>query len=738
MIYLPSFILSVILTLSTISVYGTLLPLSTLVLIIVFCIVSFVVLIFTDRHRLAGTLVMIAYIFLVFVLVRLLSIAGFQTTDVYFWQWVLTSGDEAGSNIFFIIALLLGSSMFFSVTVYYFDVVLYRISFLTLISLMPCILYAKVMADINNFYLILIAGGSILLHICRSRWEREYETRNEDRLSPGLSLIKHVPVSVIFFILTVLLISALIPKKAEAKYYDRFEDAFLGGDTTSEVSEDYSDLSDFSGNADNYDGTGNRRLYSLFGDTYTYAKVQNFDLYDFENNRWYYEKEELENTVPASEWRSRQGKLSVTALQKAIRAASLMEPDLIEKYGLTGIVEAPNVDDGVRSLFVRSENFGAVYYLSAGRSIGVVPSGTDSDYDVTRSGMFLRRNGKHPDSFTYRLEYYDQMKAVPAWLSLGASDFGDKEAAAMLNELALVLGKGGSSEKETVLAFLDEQIAAIDYDRMTAENTALIPKKIRTLSEEITQGIDSDYLKAYAITEYFRNGKVKYDLNYKALDKSPEYFLFESRTGSCSQFATAFTLLARAAGLTVRYTEGYLPEMTSRSGYYTISERDSHAYPEVFLSNTGWVVFEPTIGGNAAALFNDDHSLLDLISKFSVDYGLAGMITVFLAFAVFVLVLIRLLIPLASEGLFRMRLSFSKPEKAVRMAYSGLQKRCAKKGTVPNAYALTPRELFGRYNRNGYDISVITYNFELLTWAGQKEIDAGTVEIYRAYVKKMN
>ncbi len=171
-IYLPSFILSIILTASTVSVYGTFLPLQTLVLIVLFSFAAFVTLIFTDRRRLAGTLVMIVYIFLVFFIVGLLSRAGMQTSDMYFWQWVLTSGDEAESNLYFIIALVLASSMFFSITVYYFDVVLYRISFLTLVSLMPCILYAKVMADINNLYLILIAGGNILLHICRIRWEK--------------------------------------------------------------------------------------------------------------------------------------------------------------------------------------------------------------------------------------------------------------------------------------------------------------------------------------------------------------------------------------------------------------------------------------------------------------------------------------------------------------------------------------------------------------------------------------
>ncbi|MBO4374661.1 MAG: transglutaminase domain-containing protein [Lachnospiraceae bacterium] len=727
-IYLPPLILSVILTASTISVYGLFLPLQTLVLIILFCSVSFAALIFTDRHRLAGTLLMMIFIVLSFAGVRLLSRAGMQTSGMYFWQWVLTSGDEAGTDIYFITALLLGASVFFSITVYYFDIVLYRISFLTLVSLMPCILYAKVMADINNLYLILIAGGSILLHISRKQQEKEINERINRPVFSFRSAKFRFPASVVFFILFVLLICALIPKKAEAKYYDRFEDIFLGGDTSSEVSGDFSDLSDFSGNADNFDGTGNRRLYSLFGDSYTYTKSQNFDLYDFDNNRWYYDKASLSETVTAAEWKRSHQKLSISDLRKAIRAASVYSPELIKKYGLEKIVETPDLDDGIRSLFVRSENFGAVYYLSAPRSIGVVPSGTDSEYDATESGMFLRQHGKHPDTFTYRLEYYDQSTAVPAWLSLGASDYDDRTAAEMLNELATVLGKAGRQEKDTVLAFLSQQQAAIDYDKKIEDNTSKISKRIQNLSKEITVGLDSDYQKAYAITEYFRSGEFKYDLSFIAEDKSPEYFLFESKTGSCSQFATAFTLLARSAGLTVRYTEGYLPEMTSRQGYYTISERDSHAYPEVYLSNTGWVVFEPTIGGTAGSLFNDDHSLADLLSQFSIDYGLAALISILAAFIAFVIVLIRLLIPLLAEGIFRLRLMYAKPEKAVLMAYPRLQKKYSP--------ALTPRELCTLYENKGVDISVITDNFEILTWSDHKDIKASTSQIFKAYRSK--
>ncbi len=742
-IYLPSLILSIILTASTMSVYGDLLPLKALPFIILVCLFTFIVMIFTDRYRLAGTLATIILIFSGLTLVRLLALAGSQMSDMSFWQWVLTSGDEAENNLFFTAALILAAGMFFAVTVYYFTVVLYRISFLTLISLMPCILYAKVIADIDNFYLILIAGSNILLHISRAQWNEKYETRNTAIKEPSYifkNLLTKAPdslktiISALVFSLCVLLICAIIPKKEEARYYDRFEDIFLGGDTSSEVSDDYSTLAEFSGNAENYDRVGNRRLFSLYGDAYTYTKSQVFDYYDFEKNRWYYDNKGLDTSYTSAEWRNSRSLLQLGLLQRAIREAKVLNKELIKKYGLDKIAEAPDIEDYPRSLFIRSENFGAVYYLSAPRSIGIVPSGSDSDYGVTDSGMFIRQHGRHPLSFTYRLEFFDQSSGLPAWLSLGASDYSDKDSAAMLNDLVNVLSSGRSSEYNTALGFLSQQLYAIDYDEKTSENTAKIPKKIKDLALDITKDYDSDYLKAYAITEYFRNGSFTYDTGYIAPDKSPEYFLFNSRTGSCSQYATAFTLLARSAGLTVRYAEGFLPEMTSRDGYYTISQRDSHAFPEVFLSNTGWVVFEPTIGGNAAAL-QDDDSLWGLISKLRIDYGLALVIAAFLAFLVFILIIIWLMIPLFAELIFRSSLYFMPSEKMIVSVYKRLQKKASKNAGLTNIYCLTPNEFKDLLLEYGLDISVISDNFELITWSDHRPDNKYKKNIRQTYIK---
>lgn len=82
-----------------------------------------------------------------------------------------------------------------------------------------------------------------------------------------------------------------------------------------------------------------------------------------------------------------------------------------------------------------------------------------------------------------------------------------------------------------------------------------------------------------------------------------EYFLLTQKKGYCEHFATAGTLLLRAAGIPARYVSGYRvePEMfqENEDGSYTaeILDSDAHAWSEVFDENgIGWIPMEMTPG----------------------------------------------------------------------------------------------------------------------------------------------
>jgi transglutaminase-like putative cysteine protease len=71
--------------------------------------------------------------------------------------------------------------------------------------------------------------------------------------------------------------------------------------------------------------------------------------------------------------------------------------------------------------------------------------------------------------------------------------------------------------------------------------------------------------------------------------------------GHAEQFASAFAILARAAGYPTRVAVGYRLQPDKRSGdIYRVDTADAHAWPEVHLAGFGWVPFEPTNTKNPA------------------------------------------------------------------------------------------------------------------------------------------
>ena len=72
-------------------------------------------------------------------------------------------------------------------------------------------------------------------------------------------------------------------------------------------------------------------------------------------------------------------------------------------------------------------------------------------------------------------------------------------------------------------------------------------------------------------------------------------FLFLTRRGFCEHFASAFTVLTRAAGIRTRVVTGYQGgERNDVGDYWVVRQRDAHAWSEVWLGKRGWVRVDPT------------------------------------------------------------------------------------------------------------------------------------------------
>ena len=94
----------------------------------------------------------------------------------------------------------------------------------------------------------------------------------------------------------------------------------------------------------------------------------------------------------------------------------------------------------------------------------------------------------------------------------------------------------------------------------------------------------------------FREQPFIYTLAPPELGDNPvDQFLFDTRSGFCEHYASAFAFLMRAAGVPARVVTGYLGgEMNPVDGYLIVRQSEAHAWTEVWLPGEGWVRVDPT------------------------------------------------------------------------------------------------------------------------------------------------
>lgn len=129
------------------------------------------------------------------------------------------------------------------------------------------------------------------------------------------------------------------------------------------------------------------------------------------------------------------------------------------------------------------------------------------------------------------------------------------------------------------------------------------PETISATAREVAgEGTQLD--QATRLQSWFRSGG---GFSY-SLDAPPENgstavadFL-QRRSGYCVQFASAMALMARSLGIPTRLAIGWLPGEQIDQGRYRVSQRDAHAWPELYFEGAGWIRFEPTPATRAGSV----------------------------------------------------------------------------------------------------------------------------------------
>ena len=197
----------------------------------------------------------------------------------------------------------------------------------------------------------------------------------------------------------------------------------------------------------------------------------------------------------------------------------------------------------------------------------------------------------NPDALTEFEWSVSQLSGVPSfWSSL---DIDQSRLARYLE-----LPEGTLEWAEPVL---DEIFA--DYQTLYRSNEEEISVHVDTSGGWFTvESIAGDNWSfsedtVHPIINFVKNSAA-YSLNTGRMDDSygdfAQWFLAESDTGYCVHFATAATVLLRAAGIPARYVTGYMVNCEADKTVTVESDR-AHAWVEYFDDELGaWIVVEPT------------------------------------------------------------------------------------------------------------------------------------------------
>jgi transglutaminase-like putative cysteine protease len=125
--------------------------------------------------------------------------------------------------------------------------------------------------------------------------------------------------------------------------------------------------------------------------------------------------------------------------------------------------------------------------------------------------------------------------------------------------------------------------------------TPTVVPEVETLVEGLVQGKRTDYDKVLAIYQHFSadNG-FSYRLSTASGSSGQDIVNFlTNKVGYCQQYAAAMAWLVRAAGIPSRVAFGFT-RGSQNGDTYTLTNRNLHAWTEVYFDAVGWVPFDAT------------------------------------------------------------------------------------------------------------------------------------------------
>lgn len=574
---------------------------------------------FMKKHKIIGSIayIIVAYGFLT--VFGLIADKGTENYPISFMLWFITPQDSLQYNKWYTLAIFVFFFIFTSSVLYFFTRIQYRVFMTFLIMIIPFAIYAKEYEEMPTRYIIALAVGYIVLMMYIRQLSNNKDVVVIDKFESWKSGIVFTAIFAI--------IASIVPKpeiEADRSYLETLINADAFTDRLNAMLNVFRDTA----SGEQFRGQlSDVPLYYARSEENLRLKTTTFSTYNYEKDSWSisdnddrcYTMTEQPFDIPMN-----------AELCDAVLYIAGLDRDFAETYGLTEYAGYEPVYPELHEMQIFSSYQAGTRTPAPQSARQLLESSYKDTMLLSRSGAVISSNDgekfKYNENFSYSYlpdGFFDNPDNKTAVDRIAEID----DYQAMLDDAYDII----SDELDKI------SVSDADYDKINHYlyilNVNLLydsfeeilldygnNEKIYNLAQQITGGLSSDYDKAKALEWYFIENNYIYDLDYrKAVGENAEDFLFDTKKGVCYEYATAMTLLARAAGIPARYCEGFNMqtkyENSRDDDMYVITAKDSHGFPELYIKGFGWVSFEPTMTTDDIQERSDKRQATSLLSK---------------------------------------------------------------------------------------------------------------------------
>jgi len=635
--------------------------------------------------------------------------------DISFTIWFTIAVAETGHTAYYI-AMFICSCFFIPSAVYYFTRVLYRPVFLLLLLIISFLFNDQRYINVPPIYMALAAGTFFLVLAFNGGYDfKNAVPRVNKRLMAGFSALAFLIALPISFV-------EYAQNRADISRWINM--AGLSG---------ILEYSNYSGIADAR-FQDERVVFLADAPEPLYFVRQTYN--EFDGLRWY--TGFTNDNYPILDWESEISARNLDALFGHMREAA--DAGYLTRYK-DALATLENIEH-INTAHVYLQSVFTSSILAPSRTFNV--SGLPRNTRVVRNAEseILAANRSRSVS-SYTLTYYSEAFRTNPVLQefsgiFDAESYGNAAAfEAALDETIAYYQQTYGETPATLLAYKTYLEEAKMYGNPNTSEPVFGSERLKALTAAITDGLEGDYEKAWAIEQYFRETDYIYDLDYpREANRDIEYFIFVSKTGICGHYATAMAIMSQIAGLNVRYAEGFLSTEMNRDGMYVVRAKHAHAFVQVFIPPYGWVTFDPTVSSNSGG-----DGILGQFFGVLINYTQL----IFGAFSILILAgggVYFVYVYAIEELIFRTRVKRSGVRNSIILIYGRVLKIVRKRlkvlGNVPSDMA---RKLI--YANYGADIGIITDCYDKAAFGGKAAIlTRGEADLafaaYKALYRKVN